>query len=396
MYFVSIYYKTLYNMPAHRIFHTKEECIKLYNQCKNLTEFKAKHLSAFRCCVENGWDKEICHSFFDWDKPKTFEEAVERVKHYKDRSALWKNDHRMYYFLEKNNWLNKIPNLISKTDEKSKIHFVYVYEFPEYNTAYVGRTINIKQRHNQHLNKDCSISKFLKSKNIPFDYLKMPKILESNLTSKESQTSECDYIELYKEKGWTLLNKAKGGSVGSLSRKWTKNVCMELSKQFKTKKEFREAYRNAYFAAMEHKWLNEFTWLEKAKIKEKYTYEHCYNVAKKYKKFSDFRKNDSKIWDFSYVRNWLKDYDWLYIEEKNKPIVEYDINGCFVKKHTRVEKTHIRAKIRKNNNFAYGSFWFNEDDIVKLYNEIPPKIDLEKMFTKKRIDFLRKNYTKNL
>ena len=120
-------------MPAHRIFYTKEECLKQYQESKNLTEFKARHTAAYRCCIENGWYDEICHSFFDWDKPKTFEEALERVKHYKDRSDLWKKDHRMHYFLTTKGWINKIPNLISKTDKNSRIHFVYVYEFPEYN-----------------------------------------------------------------------------------------------------------------------------------------------------------------------------------------------------------------------------------------------------------------------
>ena len=45
-------------MPAHRVYYTKEECIKQYQESKNLTEFKAKHTAAYRCCVENGWEKD--------------------------------------------------------------------------------------------------------------------------------------------------------------------------------------------------------------------------------------------------------------------------------------------------------------------------------------------------
>ena len=380
-------------MPAHRIFYSKEECLKQYQESKNLTEFKAKHTAAYRCCVENGWYDEICHSFFDWDKPKTFEEAVERVKHYKDRSALWKVDHRMHYFLEKNGWLDKIPNLISKTDEKSKIHFVYVYEFPEYNTAYIGRTINIKQRHKQHLNKKCSISNFLREKNIIFSDLKYPKILKSELTSSESQKAECDYINLYKEKGWILLNKAKGGSIGSLSRKWTKKVCMELSKQFKTKKEFRDAYRNAYFAAMEHKWLEEFTWLKKAKVKDKYTYEYCYEIAKQFTTNAEFRKYNKKIWEFSYERGWLKKFTWLKVIKKNTPIIIYDCNGNLIERNCNVSG-YPRMVANKQTYYTNGRLYFHERDILKKYNEIPIKIDLKQFISDEKIKKYKKNSLK--
>lgn len=376
-------------MPAHRIFYSKEECLKQYQESKNLTEFKAKHTAAYRCCVENGWYDEICHSFFDWDKPKTFEEAIERVKHYKDRSALWKSDHRMFYFLEKKGWLNKIPNLISKTDENSKIHYVYAYEFPEYNTVYIGRTINIKQRHKQHLNKKCSVSNFLKEKKISFYDLKYPKILKSELTSSESQKLECEYIEQYHKNGWILLNKAKGGSIGSLSRKWTKKVCMELSKQFKTKKEFRETYKNAYFAAMEHHWLEEFTWLKKSKVKDKYTYDYCYDIAKNFTTNAEFRRKNKTIWWYSYDKGWLKSFDWLKVEKKNSPIIVYDCNGNFIEKSCDIIG-YPRVVATRQSYYAKGNLYFQEDEIIKAYKEIPLKIDLNKFISEKTIKKIKK------
>lgn len=383
-------------MPAHRVYYTKEECIKQYQESKNLTEFKAKHTAAYRCCVENGWEKEICHSFFEWDKPKNFEEAVERVKEYKDRSALWKSDHRMYYFLEKKGWLNLIPNLISKTDEKSKIHYIYVYEFNDYNTAYVGRTINIKQRHRQHISKKCVVSTFISKNKIVLDENYLPKILERGLTSSESQKKECEYIEKYKNDGWVLLNIAKGGSVGSLSRKWTKNVCEELSKQFKTKKEFREKYKNAYFAAMEHHWLEEYTWLENSKPTyiNKYTFEYCQSIAKRFQKMSDFRREEKTIWGYSYDKGWLKDFKWLKKQEKVKTVLCYDCYGNFVNKKVNGVSNYERRVINEKKYFVYNLFYFYENEIIEKYGSIVKKIDLKDFLTEDKIKKYQEKFGK--
>ena len=172
-------------MSKKKILYTKEQCKEIFSKCKNRTEFKKKYYGAYCRCKENGWLKEICPSFFDWDKPKTFEEAVERTKQYECRSDLWKDSHRLYYFIEKNGWLDKIDNLKVITEE-SEVHYVYVYEFPQYNTAYIGRTISIKKRHLQHLKyESCSLGKFIKTKGI--ENLDMPKILYEKLNAKESQ-----------------------------------------------------------------------------------------------------------------------------------------------------------------------------------------------------------------
>jgi hypothetical protein len=43
----------------------------------------------------------------------------------------------------------------------------------------------------------------------------------------------------------------------------TKESLAEFSRRFRTLKEFREAFPNEYHYAWEHKWLNDFTWLDK-------------------------------------------------------------------------------------------------------------------------------------
>ena len=294
-------------MSQKKILYTKDQCKEIFSKCKNRTEFKEKYYGAYCRCKENGWLKEVCPSFFDWNKPKSFEEAVEKTKKYECRSDLWKDNHRLYYFLEKNGWLDKIDNLKIITDD-SKVHYVYVYEFPQYNTAYIGRTISIKKRHLQHLKYEtCSLGKFIKSKNI--EKLDLPKIIYEKLNSKESQEKEAEQIEKYKKNGWNVLNTAKAGSLGTITHKYTRKVCYDLAKQFKTKKEFREAYRNVYFKCLEKGWLNDYIWLERTyRQKKMYSYEECKKAASQCSSRTEFRDRFQQMYLQSHKNGWIDDF----------------------------------------------------------------------------------------
>ena len=78
-------------------------------------------------------------------------------------------------------------NLKVKTDNKSFVHCVYVYEFKGTNHAYVGRTDNITLRHWQHKNntKD-TVRRFAEDNNITLDKLNKVR-KELNIKDKELQ-----------------------------------------------------------------------------------------------------------------------------------------------------------------------------------------------------------------
>lgn len=367
-------------MPNRKVLYTKEQCIKIYSTCKHRTEFREKYYGAFCRCKENGWLDEVCPSFFDWDKPKTIEEATERVMCYENRSELWKNDHRMFYFLEQNGWINKIENLIVKTNKDLKIHCVYAYEFPEYNTVYVGRTININKRHNQHIRKEnCSLYKFIKSKGLT--NIDKPKIIYEKLNATESQEKEAEEMEKYKNEGWILLNIAKAGSLGTLSYKYTKQLCYDLAKQFTTKKEFRETYRNVYFKCLEKGWLKDYTWLINTKRqKRQYTYEECKKAASKCKSRTEFRDTYERIYLQSIKMGWINDF----IKSKviKNVIIQYDLQGHFLKRYDKIhkefgKKADLINQVSKNGkHYAYESLWFVIDDVLDNNSEIKKTIDI--------------------
>ena len=366
-------------MPQKKVLYTKEQCKEIFSKCKNRTEFREKHWGAYCRCKENGWLEEICPSFFDWDKPKTFEEAVERTKHYECRSDLCKDNYRLYYFLEKNGWLDKIDNLKVITEE-SNVHYVYAYEFPQYNTAYIGRTISIRKRHLQHLRyESCSLGKFIHSKGI--ENLDMPRIIYEGLTAKESQEKEAEQIEEYKKNGWSILNTAKAGSLGTITHQYTRKVCYDLAKQFKTKKEFREAYRNVYFKCLEKNWLKDYTWLKVTyRQKKTFTYEECKEAANQCKTRLEFHKKYQSMYKQSMENGWLDDF--IKCKNTRNVIIQYDINGNFVKRYDKIHQTFgrkadlINQVSKTNRHYAYGNFWFIIDDVIDENEEIKEKIDM--------------------
>lgn len=372
--------------------YTKEECKEIFSKCKNRTEFRSRYYGAYRQCKENEWLEEICPSFFDWDKPKTFEEAVERTKQYECRSDLWKDSHRLYYFIEKNGWLDKIDNLKVITEE-SEVHYVYVYEFPQYNTAYIGRTISIRKRHLQHLKyESCSLGKFIKTKGI--ENLDMPKILYEKLNAKESQEKEAEQIEEYKKNGWVVLNTAKAGSLGTISHRYTRKVCYKLAKQFKTKKEFREAYRNVYFKCLEKGWLKDYDWLERTYRKKRlYNYEECKEAAKQCKSRSEYQKRFQQMYEQSSKNGWLNDF--IESKIKHNIIIQYDLNGNFVKRYDSIHQSFgkksdlINQVSKTDRHYAYGNLWFIMEDVLDNNGNIKEQIDIN-------LIQLPKNLPKNL
>ena len=365
-------------MPKERTVYTKEECAAIFATCKNRTEFKAHHESAFRTCKENGWDKEICPSFFDWEKPKTFEEAVQMTLKYYSRSDLWRDSHRLHYFLEKMGWLDKIEHLKPKTDETTLNHCVYVYEFKEYNTAYIGRTNDLKRRHNQHLRsqKDC-IYRFIEEKGIK--NVELPRVIYEKIGPSESQEKEKEQLEKYISDGWNVLNKAKTGSLGMLKYKYSRKICYELAKKFDTKKAFREANRGAYFTAMAKGWLNDYAWLKHAEMPKRiYTYEECKKAAVKCESRTEFMHKHWLMYDQSFKNGWLDDF--IASKVVSYTIIKYDLNGKFLEEIPKIHQVYgkradrINQVTKNGKHYAYSFLWYIKETVLDEKGEVLKQI----------------------
>ncbi len=317
---------TWFVRKRHKPF-TYEECYEIAKKYKRRSDFKKGDGSAYRKAKVSGWLDDYTwlplpteHSPGWWTKERVLEES----KKYKTTREFYLNAQSAYVRARKNGWLKEITWLLK--DKRldilnDKIDCVYVYEFSEFNVAYVGRTLmkRVKARDKEHLfNDKDSVSKFCREKDIPIPDM---KILEKDLTVPEGVDKEGYYIELYKQNGWILLNKTRAGSIGLIARgKWGKKSCYKEALKYKNRTDFCRGTNAAYQKARIEGWLKDYTWFEENCKPNGYwdVYENCYNAAKECKTVREFCKKYGGAYRCAKKNDWVKDYVWLWHPRKTR------------------------------------------------------------------------------
>jgi hypothetical protein len=273
----------------------------------------------------------------------TYEACFEEAKKYKSRGEFAKKNGSAYRNALKHKWINDYTWLKDERFDliNAKIDCVYAYEFSNFNTVYIGRTLikRKKDRDWEHIFKDDSVSKFAKENNIPVPEM---KILETNLTIKEGAENEGIWIELYREDGWNVLNRAKAGSIGGLGKgksKYSYKICYKLSKECEDKAEFKEKYPQAYFISRRNKWINNFNFKDGkivgADKRRKYDYQTCYEEASKYNTITEFENGSHGACIAARTNGWIKDYIWFTLLWQKK----WNKETCYeeARKYTTLE-----------------------------------------------------------
>jgi len=157
-----------------------------------------------------------------------------------------KEDGWAYNYAVKHKFLNEACSHMESVGNKY-YRCIYVYEIPEYKVCYVGLTYSLHKRHLQHKNPKfySAVNEFCKSKNIE---LPLPIQKTEYVSKDEAALMEKEYIEKYKIDGWTILNKQKAGNLGGSKNNitYTKEMCIELAKKYKTRYDFSKDYQTAY------------------------------------------------------------------------------------------------------------------------------------------------------
>ena len=150
-----------------------------------------------------------------------------------------------------------------KGSGRDKSFLIYAYEDPDNKIAYVGLTVDLKNRHSKHkcgcvrhgVRKLDVVGKYFQTIGKP---LPNPIIKIEDLYSPENaQYYENWYRELYEINGWTILNIAKTGigksSIGGSHRKWTEKTIKDEIKRLncKSRGDLQHKNSSAYSAALE-------------------------------------------------------------------------------------------------------------------------------------------------
>lgn len=294
---------------------TYEYVKKISKNYSSLNKFKIKHRKLYRVAEKNGWIDDFTwlkrknrHPAGYWSYYRVRDLALTR----KTRTDLKKSSRSAYQKAISLGWIDEFDWLQDTRFDlyADKIDLVYSYEFTELNSVYVGRTLIVRQldRDKEHKSEETdTVFSFAKTNNLQVPNM---TILESDLLLSEGVIKEGEWVEKYKSAGWKILNKAKTGSIGSLSMgKWTYDTVRSEALRYKTFKDFHKNSRVAYVKAKDMGWIKEYTWLERNyNLPGYWTYEKVSQEAKKYHTRSEFKKKKSSAYEVARENKWLDEF----------------------------------------------------------------------------------------
>lgn len=236
----------------------KEKCQEVSFECENRNQFNKKYRSAYNSAYRNNWLDEICsHMIKQEQLPANYwskEKCEEVASQCQMRSEFCKKYRTAYDKSLKNDWLDEICSHM-KICGNSHHRLIYLFEFND-NNVYIGLTYNYENRCNEHLitDKSSSVYKHIEKTGLEPTYKKLTDYIDI----ENAMSLEKYYIIHYKELGYKILNKTKGGEYGGAYLKWNYNNCKKEAKKYKTVKEFRINKRSAYEKSKKEGWLSEF------------------------------------------------------------------------------------------------------------------------------------------
>lgn len=102
-------------------------------------------------------------------------------------------------------------------------------------------------------------------------------------------------------------------------KKHTYETCYNEAKKYTTMLDFYNLGKGSYIVAYREGWIKDYYWLERDRKERGYwnNYENCYNEALKYTTRVEFRYNSSRAYYSSLNHKWIDDFTWLK-RTKNK------------------------------------------------------------------------------
>ena len=234
---------------------------------------------------------------------------------------------------------------------------IYIYLWEEFNTVYVGRTVNPKSRHYQHRHIPTEKTYQFSSEH-GVEHPKMI-IIENDLSIEEGIEREKYWINEYRENSpYNVLNKTKGGEVGvSDGIKWTKETVLEEAKKYNSLSQFKYNNNSAYSSARLNGWLKEITWFHRPIYTTKWSKDAVFEESKKYSKKYHFQKGCESAYQTARKNDWLKEMTWL---KEDGHLIKWTKDAVFEES----KKYATRNSFRKGSSSAYHSAlkngWINE------------------------------------
>ena len=298
--------------------YTYEECFEVAKNYRSRLELRNGNIGVYQAALHHSWLDDYTW-FESKQKPYNYwtkERVKEESKKYKTRGEFHDCCGTAYGKARINGWLDEFTWLKDDRIDFSndKIDCVYAYEFKEYNSVYIGRTLvkRVEERDREHMYVETdAVYLFAKQRGIPVPAI---KILEDNLTLADGVKKEGYYLEFYRDNGWTILNRAKTGGIGLIAKnKWTKITCYKEALKYKSRSDFAENNGSAYDVARRNGWLDTYTWFEEQQRPAGSwdDFDNCYQAASKCRTKTEFIKRYNRAYIVSKQNDWIKQFTWF-------------------------------------------------------------------------------------
>jgi len=236
----------------------------------------------------------------------TKEEVAKLAKQYNTNKEFRENEPNAWTAAHRKGWMDEIGAHFEKMGNKFK-RLVYVYEFPD-NHAYVGLTFSEKNRQKEHQdlqNAKSAVAKHILQTNLQPTY----KSLSEYIDTQEASNLEKCIIDSYKNNGWIMLNKIKGGGLGGCHRTdLTMEIIKELTQGFKSRNEFKKQYPSEYAIARKYGWLEDVFSEIPVLDRTIWTYDKAKEESKKYNSRFEFSKGNNTAYQNARKNGWLDEF----------------------------------------------------------------------------------------
>ena len=279
----------------HMTYRTREYSIKQLRQiaksCKSHREFRDNFSGAYSSAKKKGIYNEICSHMpplrivTKGDIPLTFENCRRIANGFKSRSEFQKCENgRWYKYAVRNNILEEVCEHMPRKGNKKK-RCIYAAEFDD-NCVYIGLTYFAERRWSDHLRaKDSTVYKHIENTGLTPQWKRLTDYIDYQKASRQ----EGVWKDKYAKNGWTILNKAKTGSLGGDGGYTLEEVLKEASK-YETLPEFFKGSPGHYQRAYRSGWMKEVRNICKSKWREGFSEVELRDIFSRFNNITELRK----------------------------------------------------------------------------------------------------------
>ena len=291
------------HIPRTKIW-TYDEVIDDAKKYKDFNEFTKKSPTFFQA-KSHGWlddvKKFLPLRIIFWTKEMCQKEADK----YTTKRDFKKNSPKAYSSAFTHGWLPDITKHMTVLGDKFK-RMVYVFEFPD-NHAYVGLTQDKQRRNYSHFDTvkiTSPIAKHIVETGLQPEY----KELSVYIDAKQAQELEDCTIQKYRQDGWIMLNKQKGGNLGACRTTFTKEMVQQIANKYTTRVDFKRQDTAAYQAAQKYGWLKDVVSNIPKQDRTVWTYEKVKELANTVNSRAQLKYKNQSAYQQARREGWLNDF----------------------------------------------------------------------------------------